>query len=101
MGPWSTIPFRLRLAFVTLVAGAASIGVLAGLDLLSLAASVFLLSGMSMLWMVIFDRRRPWWQSEPGLVADPVARGAARNIAVALIATTATAGLVLLGVLDL
>jgi len=61
LGPWSSLPSRLRLGFITVVIGAASVGILAGTGWLSLAASVLLLSGLTIL--------SAWCSTGAGVVA--------------------------------
>jgi hypothetical protein len=58
MGDWETIPRRLRVAFVMLVAVALLIGVGVALGVLTLAAGVLALSGSAIALLLVFDRRR-------------------------------------------
>ena len=81
MGDWSTIPLRIRLSVVTLIAGASIVGVASGIGLLSITTAVVLLSAVGIAWVLVFDRRRLWWPGEPGVAVDPVAANLVRKVA--------------------
>jgi hypothetical protein len=96
MGDWSTIPQRLRLAFVTVVLVASLVGIAAGTGLLSVPVAVILLTATGLACLFVFDRRRAWWPEEPGVAADPIGRHMRRNVA---ILAAAGLGALVLGVI--
>ena len=93
-GDWSTIPVRIRLAVVALVGTAGITGLLAGLQVISIATGAVVLGVLGIGFVLMFDRRRPWWPDEPELEVDPIATNAGRKIL--LFGIAAVAGLLLM-----
>jgi hypothetical protein len=101
MGDWSTLPRRIRLAFLAVIVGASVVGIAAGIGLLSITVAAILLAAMGIVWVLVFDRRRPWWPDEPTVAVDPVAANLGRKVAVFAAIGIAAAVLGLTGVLPL
>ena len=101
MGDWSTIPRRMRLATVALIAGASIVGLMTGIGLLSITAGAVLLAISAIVWVLVFDRRRPWWPDEPSLPVDPVGANLAKKLALFAGLGIGAAVLGLVGVLPL
>jgi hypothetical protein len=93
MGPWSSVPLRLRIAFLTLVAFAAVAGIVIALGLASLATVILTSALVAVAWVLAFDRRRPWWSTEPTVTVDPIGANAVRSILQALTIALVTAAL--------
>jgi hypothetical protein len=100
MGPWSTLPRRVRVGFSLEMLAAVLAGVSLAAGVTSFATTAILLSGFLIVFVLVFDRRRPWWPVEPGVPVDPLHRGGRRWIVTAGVAATVTLILLLAGVLQ-
>jgi hypothetical protein len=101
LGPWGTIPLRLKLGLAFIVVVAGGLGIATGADILSLAMAGLLLGLSFLAFVLVFDRRRPWWPPEPRLLVDPVGQAAMRNTVTAFAIIALVLAAVGLGLLRL
>jgi hypothetical protein len=101
MGPWRTLPRRVRVGFLTELGIGVVVGTILGLGLASLAATLIGASCLSVAWLLAFDRRRAWWPGEPNVPVDPIGRHFRRWIVSMVAVVVITVVLVLTGVLQL